>query len=329
MSIINNMSNKCLVTRLNAAVDNDSLLKLGEARFKIKSLDASNPGLAISIAAGENPVVITTDKAVTLNGVTATTFTISDTSHKNFILPVVNEEYTFSISDKSRLSYFVVENDKAEMVDINASYLTGLAYTTINYNGEGLFDLSVLEQSPLTQNVILRMNAKDFGNVPKNIFKGTIQKTVNVINSNMAGILPKFDNNLMSTLRLDNCPNIYGAFEDVVDGHYLAYAILSGVPGITVDASSVKLNLMGRIQFNNIQWSSSTSRTEWLVMQGCGFKTSTDVDNMLINQARNVSKAPSGNIISYSGVERTSASDTAIATLKAAGVRIIQNGQDQ
>ena len=165
--------NNCLVTKLKASVNDDSLLKLGEIKLTIAPTSESK---TLAIASTES-IIVEIVKAISGNG----TFSWSGGTNvsKATIPPILDSYYTLtfsegeyivSISNKYAITR-IESNDSLNVLDLNGD----LSYS------EELFSL-VLSVKNFTNN-----NISQFGNLP-------IVKFNTSSNNNLKGSINSFSN---------------------------------------------------------------------------------------------------------------------------------------
>lgn len=130
---------KCLVTKLNGVVNNDSLLKLNEIVFYIKST-SSDADFGFSV---NGEVSVTTDKNVTLKNITNSTSSVGKNHTQSIgvfsITPTVGETVKVSIVGKQYLNTFWSSKDGVEITSINGLFLPAFTGKKLPISADCLF----------------------------------------------------------------------------------------------------------------------------------------------------------------------------------------------
>ena len=325
--------NKCLVTKLNGSSNNPDLLRLGEMRMKI--LKVSNPtehtqGFSLSV-----------NKAITLEIVSDGYFTdktLTENKGKNITLNVGanniwvngNSDAEIAILDKYSLTK-IMEYYQGDLsaygdnIKFNLSYLKysnnldfiDLPQTQVSGDIANLKDCASLTHLNLSNTQV----SGDIANL-KNL---TALKALNLFNTQVSGDIANLKNlTLLDVLTLDNTK---------VSGNIGELRGLTKCGSISLKGSTFTgdLSLIPAlfISFGNnkntvLSWTNRPSTLKVLAIEGNA--KITNVDKMLQDQAQcnvgiNESSSPWHKTISCVGT-RTSASDTAVATLQQKGYTV-------
>lgn len=345
---------KCLVTKLNGSVDNNELLRLGEMRIKVESVESptkDTQGFGVSFAE-PTTVEIVGDGYFTDN-------TLTENKGKSMVVSssqgvIVNQATTVAIRNKYKLTslnVFIPSGNpygKNKVLNIDdLKYSTSLislnlSETQVSGNIANLKNLVALRTLMLTKNKV----AGDIANL-KSLTSLTALSLYNThVNGNIADL-----KNLVALTNLDiastnisgdianlksltaltklsiaksnisgDITNIYFALRGTIKEFSVAYCnYLSG------DLASLPNNILffnsekGNSKFT---WTKGSSRTNILA---CVNLHCTNIDDML-NDMANMTASFAGqpsyyNIISLVGT-RTSASDAAVQTLQSKGYTV-------
>ena len=324
---------KCLVTKLNGAVDNSNLLKIGE--FRIKIISAPNPskltqGMELQFTE-PTEVSIVGDGYFTDENLSANYGKVKTITNERFFIS--NGNYELSIKNKYKVSLI-------SAINRNVSGNNTGAYKSINIDGlkysnsltwidlgtaEG--DISAFKNAlslvfiglantnvtgdirAFTNNTALTTLYFSNNNVTGDISaftNNTALKFLQLSNTNVTGDISAFRNCPLEEIRVDNVGNLTG---DIARLPAKCYYIALGN-----DASKTVLNWTRR------------DTSEYIVAFS-GIAKVTNVDDMLIGMSKctahpNITTFPTWKkLISIVGT-RTSASDSALATLQQKGYTV-------
>lgn len=332
---------KCLVTKLNGSVPNNSLLKIGEMRIKVDKIDnPTNKSQAIKINI-EKPITLTiigdgyfTDSTLSKN----TGKTASLIGEK--VLYVSNGDYEISISSKYPLSvifdgdsaYTSVSSNKLidvdclkysdKLVDFRTKNCIGNIASLNNKNFINIFvqggdvygDVSNLK----LQNAILAvLTAKNLNGTSSFAVNSTKLKMINTFGSNIKVLM----SDLVNDISLDTIiGNITGDVSNVKNIDTLKTVVSYGGV-LTGDIAVLSPNLI-RIENRTgiFTWSNRASSSK--IFSIIGAPKIDNVDKMLQDMANCVAQTSTGfTTISATGT-RTAASDSAIQTLQSKGYTV-------
>lgn len=343
--------NKCLVTKLNGTVDNDSLMHIGE--FRIKLGKVSNP---------------TTDSQLIKIGVTSDTelrivgdgyFTDSTLTQNK------GKKITISRNDEAPNEVYV-SNEDIELAVMNKYNLSEITMPNSQYNKDRVFDLDALKYSAQLSRLDAN-GSKVFGNLNSlsncsrfssitlgnslvtgnlSVFADKNMGVVNLATTAVVGDISNLENS--SNLSLLNVSNtaISGDISILGDKNKLRYLTIAN-SGLYGDISAFrnnsnikelglnKLNCTGDLATlpDNIlfidntggsgkfSWSAST-RQNILAM----FNIKTDDADKILNAMANMEAKFIGTDSWYHTISligsRTSASDVAVQTLQSKGYTV-------
>lgn len=330
---------KCLVTKLKGTVSNDSLLKIGELRIRqgvIQSPSANTQYMKVS-SVGKITAKVSnghfTDSSLVQNlGQELVNDTIAH-------LTVSNSDCTISLFDKYNITELICKNSSVKVIADSLKFCKNLAVLEAGIEG----DISCLEDSPIEQLIV--QNKEAIGNI--SVLAGKLNgesNSVTLASPNLTGDIAVFNNKNISILNLGGS-GITGSIEGFNLPATTWLTIPKGVTGriemftsskcniilrgsnVTGDISRVNgiSKIIGPISFN---WGDGTP-SNFVSLDMVTLATIAELDRMLIKEAELVTST-SGNdlIINVSCHEgnRTTASDSAVSTLKSKGVSITING---
>jgi hypothetical protein len=301
---------KCLVTKLNGAVDNSNLLKIGELRIKIVS--APNPskltqGMDLQFTE-PTEVSIVGDGYFTDENLSANYGKVKTITNERFFIS--NGNYELSIKNKYKVSLI-------SGINRNVSGVNDGKYKSINIDGLKYsnsltwMDIATAEGniSAFKNAISLLYVALNNTNVTGDIsaFENMTKLAIlEINNTSVHGDIGVFRNCLLKEIRIANVGNLTGDFAKLPAKCY--YIALGN------DASKTVLNWTSR--------GTSEYITAW-----SGRAKVTNVDDMLIGMAKctahpDITTFPTWKkTISIVGT-RTSASDSALATLQQKGYTV-------
>lgn len=316
----------CLVTKLKGVVDNPNLLPLGA--FKLKFNSQANGGISIAYGVRSEATKVTFDKPVTIDGTVGTELTIQGSDISYHSIGLDEGEYTMVVGDKYSLIAVNLATDEIVVKEmIGFEYLESIFSLDLNYGGDDEVDLSNINHTsgPFSGiNLVCANNAFKFtGDFPRQF----VEHKANTAMTLLFGFTSTKD---ISDMRLspfgwlELCGKMTMDVPAVVNGVSGNYLLLDASPNYYGDLSDARLENIKHFRGTGgaaFEWKGT--RTNYIELERVKFKTSQDVDNMLINQAAIVATKPGWyNMLTIGGAQRTSASDAAVATLEAAGVGV-------
>ena len=285
--------NKCLVTKLNGVVDNDSLLTIGEMRIGfVKVANPETDIQAISVGVS-TPTILKivgdgyfTDKTLSENKGKQITVG-EDTSISVTAVFVSNNDTQVSIQNKYNIrqlnKYYSSSASGSSLIVINlddfkySSLLTSLSLSSTQVSG----DISALKNLTALTSLSLSSTTSVLTGDIGVLNKITKLTSVNISNSNLTGDLAL-------------------------------------IPPLCRFASFQKS------EASKFSWSQRSESSKILAIEGSPFIS--DIDKMLVNQAQCQSDITSSDAIWYKTIScsgtRTSASDAAVQTLQSKGYTV-------
>lgn len=282
---------KCLVTKLDSVVDNNNILKLGEAVASINSTVG-------------NKLILQTqgckyycEKSISINGTTIPANTIRDGLSFDIIKSIDAGIYTFHFLDKYSLSTFTIDDvEGVSLSTLNAfNYLNKLKV----FNIQGLeFDL-------------------------KNLTPSKLITKLSIVGNIIGKLSDLKDNNKLETLTLRGQAILTGDLSDLADKENLTFLTLA--MHLTGDLAMMpsKFNTFYFYDKGGSQigWTSRSADKNIISIPNA-IKID-NIDKMLQDQANcivpsDVSVVKTINVIGT----RTSASDAAVQTLQSKGYTV-------
>ena len=330
---------KCLVTKLNGTVNNSSILRLGEMRFKINKVDAPSEGTQLLGLFVDKPSKVEiigdgyfTDKTLQENK--GKSLSIDSTTNGIFVSSTSNVE--------------VALLGKYAITKIN-NYYNGQPNNTI-YTKNKSFDIGDLKYSTalITLNLSNAQVSGDIANL-KNLTALTL---LGLSNTQVSGDIANLKNLTALTLLglsntqvsgdIANLKNLtaltsLGLFnaQTPLIGNIDELSVLSKCTEITLKYSKLSgdiATLPASCRFASFAndkgsvftWSTRSSSAKIIAIEGNA--TLNNIDKMLQDQAQCQVGFSSGDSIWYKTIQvagnRTSASDDAVATLQQKGYTI-------
>lgn len=314
---------KCLVTKLNGTVTNEDLLHLGGFKFKIRN--TAGEGHNFKIATVNSVVDVYASSPITINGVKTTSLKAQS---EVVITPSVGNEYTtIEVVGKNAVNKFGYLNNLGlnpdDVIDFTIDkYFTGLSQDwMLWFNGTPTMNLQEVKTNYLGEKVGCK-------NITGNIANPSM---VTLFIDDAIGLYGDISGMTSLTGRFStgkNDKNIYGSINALTSltRIYSNDAVLSG------DLS--KLSHLQYVQTGpNSVFTFSDKNSNFDVITAFGsvyFQNGTDVDNLLQclaskNKQNGAEYIQRLSIYTKDGSNRTSASDSAVSTLKEKGITIIVN----
>ena len=342
---------KCLVTKLNGVVDNNSILRIGEIRFKVDKVDNPTDAtqvLGITVNAPSKMEIIGkgyfTDKTLSENK--GKSITIDTTTNGVFVSSTDNVEIAL-------LGKYAITNilpfyngqasstySKNKALDIN-NLKYSLALTKIILGNSQVYgDIKALENLTALTNIDLN-NSQVYGDIKalENLVEIT---NIQLQNTKVKGNISSFSNLTKCTeINLYNCV-CYGDISSLQKLTKLSRIIIPGLSGnlsylasmselknietsnstLTGDIATLPSKVATFTAHNNsatFSWSSRSSSST--IISIVGSPVISNIDKMLQDQANCIVPTTNYKIIEVTGT-RTSASDAAVATLQSKGYTV-------
>ena len=307
---------KCLITKLSGVVQNEDLLKMGELEIILKGNSSSGkriPSFKFTEATVIKAIngLISAENANNDNksqelNISSLSGNMSCFADGEVRLRVQNKYNLAELYDQDN-DYFVdLEIDLADL-----EFCKSLTKLNIGLNKTVKGSLENIKDLPITDIYLNPETPSDLANV-----KGwtlTDGVTLNNVYGDISNIHTSFASNIKITVIGIESKSLYGDLGKLGDK-------------IQIFVSNGDTNMS-----DNFTWSSSTIRPSsysFIPLYSVRFATGTDVDNYLINAAScNFDSGHDKNIIILcTNGTRSSASDTALATIKSNGYSISLNG---
>ena len=307
---------KCLVTKLNGTVNNSSILRLGEMRFKINKVDVPTEGTQLL-----GLFVNTPSKVEIIGDGYFTDKNLQENKGKSLSIDsTTNGIFVSSTSDVE-----VALLGKYAITRINAYYNN--QPNNIVYTKNKFFDINDLKYSTALISLNLP-NAQVSGDVV-NLKNLTALTTLNLANTRVSGDIANLKNlTALTTL------NLYGEYTSLT-GNIDELSALSKCTEMSFKYSKLTGNLAtlpSVCRFASFQndkgsvftWSTRSSSAKIIAIEGNA--TLNNIDKMLQDQAQCQVGFSSTDAIWYKTIQvagnRTSASNDAVATLQQKGYTI-------
>jgi len=306
---------KCLVTKLDSVVQNEDLLKMGELEIVLKNVPSSGKRIPSFIFKEETEVkainglissenISSGNKAQQLmivNSGNMSCFADGDVK-----LRVGNKYNLVSLYEQDNNYYADLEIDLADL-----KYCKSLTRLCIGINKTVNGSLADIKNSPIVEIYLNPQIPSDLANVNG----WNLTNVVNLTNvfGDISNLHTSFDKIAKITIVGAEGKSLYGNLGTLGDK-------------IQIFVSNGSSNMS-----EAFTWSSTTARPSsysFLPLYNVRFSTGTDVDNYLINIANCVfDKGHDKGIIIYcTNGTRSSASDSALATIKSNGYNVSLNG---
>lgn len=325
--------NKCLVTKLNGAVDNSNLLKIGELRINVTS--APNPskltqGMELQFTE-PTEVSIIGDGYFTDENLSANYGKVKTITNERFFIS--NGNYELSIKNKYKVSLMSSinrdvsgdNNGKYESINIDGlKYSNSLTWIDMS-SAEG--DISAFKNA-LSLRFVALSNTNVTGDISA-FANNTALIALILSGTNITGDISAFENmTKLATLEINNTSahGDIGAFRNCP----LKEIRITNVGNLTGDFAKLPAKCyyiaLGDNASNTVLNWTSRDTSEYITAWSGRAKV-TNVDDMLIGMAKctahpNITTFPTWKkIISIVGT-RTSASDSAINTLQQKGYTV-------
>lgn len=333
---------KCLVTKLKDSVENSSnLLKVGELIVPITFL-SEDSYLRVSFTKDST---ITCDTPFKIGKSGKQTNSHTTASFVDIYGTTLNKEVKLKIVSKYYLREFIANNVKLGEVDCtgyikpnafkvdNAGIKLPLSYFNNNVGDSGSISIQA-------DNCNINGELRDFKSMDCSIFScannnitGNLSdldlidnsslKRINLSNQNIDGdisILARFPN--LDSLNLEGC-NVTGNVSISESLTKLNGGFFNNLPNLYGDLAHTLFDVVRANNGGTFSFSSNRANNKFLALEHVKLQTGNDIDNLLKFDASVKSTLGNYKTISVSSVEvRSSASDSALAELQAAGVTV-------
>lgn len=311
---------KCLITKLSGVVQNEDLLKVGELEIILKGNSSSGKRIP-TFSFTEETVIKAINGLISAQNVNndnkAQELNISSTSGNMSCF--ADGEVRLRVQNKYNLvALYEQDNDAFADLEINLAdlkYCKSLTKLNIGSNKTVKGSLEDIKDLPITDIYLNPETPSDLANVKGWTLTSRAPEGVSLSNvyGNISNIHTSFASNIKVTVMGNRGKSLYGDLGKLGDK-------------ISIFVSDGDTNMS-----ENFTWSSSTVRPSsysFLPLYYVRFATGTDVDNYLINTAScNFDSGHDKNIVIFcTNGTRSSASDTALATIKSNGYSVSLNG---
>lgn len=311
---------KCLITKLSGVVQNEDLLKMGELEIILKGNSSSGKRIP-SFQFTEATVIKAINGLISAqnvnNGNKAQELNISSVSGNMSCfadgvvrLRVENKYNLVSLLEQDNDAFADLEIDLADL-----KYCKSLTILNIGLKKTVKGSLEDIKDLPITDIYLNPETPSDLANVKGWTLTSHVPEGVllNNVYGDTSNIHTSFASNIKVTVKGTEGKSLYGDLGKLGDK-------------IQIFVSNGNINMD-----ENFTWSSSTVRPSSysiIPLYNVRFATGTDVDNYLINAAScNFDSGHDKSIkIFCTNGTRSSASDTALATIKSNGYNVYLNG---
>lgn len=336
---------KCLVTKLNAVVDNDNILRLGEARIKIAvDKTPSNQYLSISVSRDTDLEIIGdsyfTDSSLSVNLGKSKKVKPSDGMLKVYFNNAVAE---IGIRNKYNIRDITFVG-KSKSMDL-ASFAYTKSLNTVNSEYTGMYgDISVLKNLSISQiylsgnkiygdiaslkntTSLTRININDAKDVYGDLSNLSGLTNLTWLYFNHSGLTGSIDSlkalTKLTSVNLENTNAQFTGNIESLSGMSALSNFTCNNAALTGDLAKIPASCT-LVNFANASstftWSTRPAGAKILSIQGSA--SISNLDAMLIDQSSRDASTQSIKIISVKGT-RTSASDAAVATLQQKGYTV-------
>lgn len=315
---------KCLVTKFNRITINNKLLHIGGLKFKIRNTVGDGANFKINLITG-SLVDVYASAPIDING----TKTQNLKSQSVVVIkPEYSSDYTeIEVVGRYSISNFSYDNSKGlnadDVIDLSIDkYMNKLSDSWSQWLcGTPTINLQEVKINYITRKISCKNISGDIANADmKSLYvddaKGLYGDITNMVN--ITG---------QCSTGQRNDEKIYGSINKLtsITTLYSNKSVLTG--------DLAKLNKLEYISVNNscdFTYSDKSLGSEVVLAGRLYFKSGTDVDNFLLHAAMKEIQSDTVyrhkiDIYTKDGSNRTSASDSAVATLKSKGMTIILN----
>lgn len=315
---------KCFVTKLNGTTSNNALLHIGGLKFKIRNTVGDGANFKINLITG-SLVDVYASAPIDING----TKTQNLKSQSVVIIkPEYSSNYTeIEVVGRYSIKDFGYDNNTGlnvdDVIDLSIDkYMNKLSDSWSQwFCGTPTINLQEVKTNYITR----KMSCK---NVSGNIANADM---VSLVVDDAKGLYGDISNMInltgVCTTGDINDEKIYGSINKLtsITSLYSKKSVLTG--------DLAKLNKLEYISVNNsceFTYSNKSLGSEVILAGRLYLKSGTDVDNLLLHAAMKDVQSDTVHrrkidIYTKDGSNRTSASDSAVATLKSKGMTIILN----
>lgn len=313
---------KCLITKLSGVVQNEDLLKMGELEIILKGNSSSGKRMP-SFNFTEATVIKAINGLISAeyvnNGNKAQELNISSTSGNMSCF--ADGEVKLRVQNKYNLvALYEEDNDAFADFEIDLAdlkYCKSLTKLNIGSNKTVKGSLENIKDLHITDIYLNPETPSDLDNVKGWTLTSHAPEGISLSNvyGNISNIHTSFASNIKLTVKGTEGKSLHGDLGKLGDK-------------ISIFVSNGNTNMD-----ENFTWSSSTVRPSsysFIPLYNVRFAAGTDVDNYLINAAScNFDSGHDKGIkIFCTNGTRSSASDTALATIKSNGYTVSLNGED-
>ena len=317
------MNNKCLVTRLNGVVENNSIPRLGFIKVKVEAVASPTEVTQGFLFNPTKNTVITidgdgyfTDGSLSQNlgktkSVNAGTLSPVYVSNGNFYVNIPKNVTTFILKNNSSPNGAAEAKNKSFDIE-QLKFSTNISFMEISNTG-AYGDIASFANMTSLKDLYVSLSKGLYGNIAS-LNKCPIT-TFYAENTNLGGDIANLRN--CSICVIQGSTGFYGNIENIPNiahGYFQGNAIYGDVS---------KLNVAYLLTGSTCNWSWKSERSsDKTIIAFTDGNFGSDLDAMLINQAKCV--AGSIKTITVQGT-RTNASDAAIATLQGKGYTVSIN----
>ena len=315
---------KCLVTKFNGITTNNNLLHIGGLKFKVRNTVGDGANFQINLITG-SLVDVYASAPIDINGTKTQNL-------KSQSVVVIKPEYSSDYTEIEVVGRYSIKSfgytdnvslNKNDVIDLSIDkYMNRLSDDWSQWLcGTPTINLQEVKMNYITQKISSENISGDIANVD--------MKSLSV--NNASGLYGDITNMVNLTGQLNtgsvNDEKIYGSINKMT-GITTLYSNKSVLTG-----DLAQLNKLEYISVNNsciFTYSDKSLGSEVVLAGRVYLKSGTDVDNLLLHAATKDVQSDTVfrhkiDIYTKDGSNRTSASDSAVATLKSKGMTIILN----
>lgn len=315
---------KCLVTKFNRITTNNNLLHIGGLKFKIRNTVGDGANFKINLITG-SLVDVYASAPIDINGTKTQNL-------KSQSVVVIKPEYSSDYTEievvgrYSILDFGFNDNkglNKGDVIDLSIDkYMNKLSDSWSRWLcGTPTINLQEVKTNYITDKISCKNISGDIANADMKSLSIDDAKCLYGDITNMVNLTGKLNTGSV------NDEKIYGSI-DKLTGITTLYSNNSVLTG-----DLAKLNKLEYIYVNNscyFTYSDKSLGSEVVLAGRLFLKSGTDVDNFLLHAAMKDVQSDTVfrhkiDMYTKDGSDRTSASDSAVATLKSKGMTIILN----